>query len=106
MARSRIIRHELSGIDFRVLSLVAINSVFHLTTEISDETLDWPSSSVTKSANGVTLNLEGKFFKHINFSEISITLLYASKHINHPPSTLTARCALTTALVLVELSKT
>jgi hypothetical protein len=61
-----------------VLCLVAIDSVLNLTAEVSDEALDRPSSGITKSANSVTFDLERKFLKHINLSEISIALLQTS----------------------------
>ena len=106
MPGGRSVRDELFGIDFGVLSLVTVDSVLHLTAEVTDETLHWPGSGITKCANSVTLDLEGEFLKHIDLSEVGVTLLNTSKHVNHPPSPLAAWCALTTALVLIELSQT
>ena len=100
------VRDELSGVDFRVLSLVAVDSVLHLTAEVTDETLHGPGSGITKRANSVTLDLEGEFLKHIDLSEVSVTFLNTSEHVDHPPSTLAAGCALAAALVLIELSQT
>jgi len=104
--RSRSVRDELSGVDFRVLSLVTVDSILHLTTEVTDKTLHGPGSGISKRANSVTLDLEGEFLKHIDLSEVSVTFLNTSEHVDHPPSTLAAWCALTAALVLVELSQT
>jgi predicted nucleotidyltransferase len=77
MSGSRV-GNELSDIDLRVLCLVAINSIFHLATEGTDESLDWPSCRVTQGTDSVTFDLERKFLKHIDFSEIRITFLYTS----------------------------
>ena len=58
MPRSRIVRDKLSSINLRVFSLVAIDSIFHFTTEITDKALNWPSGSITESADSVTFDLE------------------------------------------------
>ena len=106
MPRGGSVRNELSGVDFRVLSLVAVDSVLHLTAEVTDETLHGPGGGITKRANCVTLDLEGEFLEHIDLSEVCVTLLNTCEHVNHPSSTLAAGCALTAALVHVELSQT
>ena len=77
MSGSRV-RNELSDIDFRVLCLIAINSIFHLAAEGTDEALNGPSCRVTQGADGVTFNLERKFLKHVDFSEVRIPFLYTS----------------------------
>merc|ERR1712012_238234 len=38
--------------------------VFQLWPEVPDETLDWPSSAVSQSADGVALNEVPKFNSH------------------------------------------
>jgi len=54
----RFIREGFSIIwKFWMISLIIINSVLHISSEMSDQTLYWPSSSITKSANCVSLNL-------------------------------------------------
>jgi len=88
-----------------VLCLITIDSVLNFTAEVSDKTLDGPCSGITESANSVTFDLERKFLKHIDFGEIGIALLQTSEHVDHPASSLSAWCALTAALVLVELSE-
>merc|ERR1712212_801061 len=40
--------------------------VFQLWPEVPDKTLDWPSSAVSQSADGVALNLFAQFLNHIN----------------------------------------
>merc|ERR1719323_791349 len=40
--------------------------VFQLWPEVPDKTLDWPSSAVSQSADGVALNLFAQFPNHIN----------------------------------------
>lgn len=96
---------EFAHVVLRVLSLEAVDSILHLATEVLYETLYRPCSSVTEGADCVTFNLEGELLQHVDLSEISVTLLNASEEVDHPSSTLTARSALTAALVLVELSE-
>ena len=91
--------------EFRVLSLVAVNAILDFVAEGPDESLHWPSSCITQGANSVTFNLVGKLFKHVNLSKVSISQLHALKHVDHPASALTARCALATTFVLVELGQ-
>merc|ERR1719173_34677 len=40
--------------------------VFQLWPEVPDKTLNWPSSAVSQSADGVALNLFAQFPNHIN----------------------------------------
>jgi hypothetical protein len=77
MSGSRV-GDELSDIDLRVLCLIAINSIFHLTAECTNESLHGPCSGVTQCADRVTFNLERKFLKHIDFSKVRIPFLYTS----------------------------
>ena len=96
---------KLSDIVLRMLCLKAVDSILHFSAEILDETLNGPSSGITERANGVSLNLIGELFQHINLSEVSITLLNTSKEVDHPASALATGCALPTALVFIELGK-
>jgi len=91
--------------ELRMFCTVAVDSVFHLSSESLDQSLHWPSSGVTKCANRVTFNLIRKLLKHIDFSEVGIALFDSGKDIDHPAGTFSAWGALTTALVLVEMSK-
>ena len=104
MSRSRV-GNELSDINFRVLCLIAIDSIFHFSAEGTDESLYWPSCCITQGTNSVTFNLERKFLKHVDLSEIRIAFLYTSKQIDHPAGPLAAGRALSTALVFVKLSE-
>jgi len=91
--------------EFWVLSFVAVNSVFHISSEVTYKSLNWPSSCITKSANSVALNLVGELLKHVDLSEIGISKLHSLKHVYHPAGTLSAWGALSTTLMLVELGK-
>lgn len=91
--------------ELRVLGSVAVDSVLHFSSECLDESLNWPGSSITKSADGVTLNLVGELFEHVNFGEIGISLLDSLKDVNHPAGTLSAWSALSATFVLVELGE-
>ena len=102
MMFGRWVGQELFSFYFWILSLVAINSIFHLMSESSNEALYGPSCCITKSTNSVTFNLIGKFFKHVYLSEICVSFLDSFKQIDHPSSAFSAWGALTTALVLVE----
>jgi len=101
-----LVRDEFALVlELWVLGLVAVNTVLDLPTERSNKTLYWPSSSITKSTNGVTLDLVGKLLKHVNFSKISVSEFHALEHIDHPSGSFTARSALAARLVLVEFGE-
>ena len=91
--------------ELRVLCSVAVDSVLHFSSECLDESLNRPCSSITKSADSVTLNLVGEFFKHVDFSEVSIADSDSVQDVDHPACALSARSALSTTLMLVELGK-
>merc|ERR1719204_2939989 len=78
---------------------------FQLWPEVPDETLDWPSSAVSQSADGVALNLFAQFPNHINLLWLRVALSEPPHHCIHPVNTLSAGGALTTSLVLVEHCK-
>merc|ERR1719204_2699584 len=79
--------------------------VFKLWPEVPDKTLDWPSSAVGQSADGVALNLFAQFPNHINLLWLRVALSEPPHHCIHPVNTLSAGGALTTWLVLVEHCK-
>jgi len=81
-------------LEFWIFSFIAVNTVFDLTTERSNQALHWPSGSITKSTDCMTFDLVGKLFKHVDLSEVSITEFHSLEHIHHPTSTLTAWSAL------------
>merc|ERR1719167_1538908 len=68
--------------------------VFQLWPEVPDETLDWPSSAVNQSADGVALNLFTQFPNHINLLWLRVALSEPPHHCIHPVNTLSARGAL------------
>merc|ERR1719461_1486274 len=79
--------------------------VFQLWPKVPDKTLDWPSSAVSQSADGVALNLFAQFPNHINLLWLRVALSEPPHHCIHPVNTLSAGGALTTCLVLVEHCK-
>ena len=100
----RLVAHKLAlSLKLRVLSFVAVNSVFDLMTEGSYQTLDGPGSGITQSADGVTLNLVRELLKHVNFSKVCVAKFHALEHVDHPSCSLSARRALSTTFVLVKL---
>lgn len=68
--------------------------------------LNGPCSSISQSANGVSFNLTRQLLNHVNLARASLTVLETSHHVGEPRGSLTARCALSTGLVLVESRKT
>ena len=79
-------------------------------------TLNGPSSSISQGTDCMSFDLLSKFFKHINFSEVSLSDLHSFKDINKPASSfstectkkkwiLPAWCALSTGFVLVEFGE-
>merc|ERR1712147_52930 len=76
--------------------------VFQLWPEVPDKTLDWPSSAVSQSADGVALNLFAQFPNHINLLWLRVALSEPPHHCIHPVNTLSASLAiaLTTSVCL------
>merc|ERR1719284_1248389 len=58
--------------------------VFQLWPEVPDKTLDWPSSAVSQSADGVALNLFAQFPNHINLLWLCVALSEPPHHCVHP----------------------
>ena len=105
-AASWFVGDEFAFVELWVLGLVAVDAVFDLASELSDQSLDGPGSGVTEGANRVTFDLVRKFLEHVNLSEVGVSELHAFKHIDHPAGTLATGCALAATLVLVELGET
>merc|ERR1719351_725281 len=55
--------------------------VFQLWPEVPDKTLNWPSSAVSQSADGVALNLFAQFPNHINLLWLRVALSELSTHV-------------------------
>ena len=100
----RLVRDEFGLVKLRVVSLVAINAIFHLTAELSNKSLNGPCSSISLRANGVSFDLITQFLEHVDLSKVSIAELHALKHVNHPSGSFSAGGALAARLVLVELT--
>lgn len=95
----------LRAVVLRVFSLVTINSVFHLVSKVSDQTLHRPRCGVSQCANRVSLHLQGKLLEHVNFGKVGVSNLDSLENIVHPARSFSARRALSTRLVSVEMSK-
>merc|ERR1711872_168432 len=80
--------------------MVFSKPVFQLWPEVPDKTLDWPSSAVSQSADGVALNLFAQFPNHINLLWLCVALSEPPHHCIHPVNTLSAGGALTTSVCL------
>lgn len=85
---------------------VVCNAGLELGAEVTDQTLDGPGESLTKSANGVALDLLGELLHHVNLTSAGLTLLEAVHDLLGPLGTLTAGSALSARLVVVELGET
>ncbi|CAL9131974.1 unnamed protein product [Musa acuminata var. zebrina] len=68
-----------------------------------DKPLHGPCSSITQSTYSVPFNLLCDFLKHINLLQHGIPHLQLLHNHPQPSSPLPARCALTTAFMLVEV---
>ena len=77
-------------------------SVLQLRPEVSDQTLDWPGSSISQSTDGVTLDLLGQLPDHVDLLGLGVALGEPPHHGVHPVDALPAGSALTTGLVFVE----
>jgi len=88
----RLVRDEFGLVKLRVVCLVAVDPIFHLTTELSNKnhvtngtpsrigvlkSLNGPCSSVSQRANGVAFDLVTQLLEHIYLGEVSITELDA-----------------------------
>ena len=93
---------SLAALRLGVLS----DTGLELRTEVTDQTLDGPGEGLTQSANGVTLDLLGELLHHVDLTSAGLTLLETLHDLVGPLGTLTARCALSARLVVVELGKT
>ena len=82
------------------------NAPFNFRSEMLDETLNWPSGRITKSADRMSLNLARNLLQRVNFVRLSLTANKSFHHPPHPPCALTARRALATGLMLVEIRQT
>ena len=92
-------------LELWVVSLVAVNAVFDVTAETSDQTLHGPGGGIAQSADSVALDLVRKLFKHVNLGEVGVSELHSLEHVDHPAGSFAAWGALAATLVLVELGK-
>src|SRR5690606_2222172 len=81
---------------------IFINPLFNFRTEITDQALNRPCSSITQSADRMTFNLFGDVQKHVNFTLLCIALDHAFHHTPHPAGAFTARRALAAAFMFEE----
>jgi len=88
------------------LLCVLLNSGLKLRPEVSDQTLDGPGESLTKSANGVALDLLGELLHHVDLTLAGGAHLETVHDLLGPLGTLATRGALAAGLVVVELAET
>merc|ERR1719273_2260087 len=94
-----------SSLSFGSSCMIFSKPVFQLWPEVPDKTLDWPSSAVSQSADGVALNLFARFPNHVNLLWLCVAFSEPPHHCVHPVNALSAWSALATRLVLVEHCK-
>lgn len=105
-ASARKVRNSLaSDGKLGVLSLVVVDTIFHVSSEVTNQTLNWPGSGVTQSANRVTFDLVREFLEHVDLSKVSVAEFHPFEHIDHPAGAFSAGSALAATLVLVELGE-
>ncbi|CAD5190565.1 unnamed protein product, partial [Musa acuminata subsp. malaccensis] len=88
----------LSSCSLQELSLSALSLIL-----LSDKSLHRPRSSTTQSTYSVPFDLLGDFLKHINLLRLGIPHLQPLHNHPQPSGSLPAGCALTAALVLVQV---
>lgn len=85
--------------------MVGVNSFFNFLTEMTDQTLDGPGSSITQGTNGMPFNLASQLINHVNFGIIGSSLLQSFHDINQPGGAFTARGALAATFMLIKLAQ-
>merc|ERR1719209_143157 len=93
------------GLSLSSSCMIFRKPVFQLWPEMPDETLNWPGSAVSQSADGVALNLFAQFPNHVNLLWLCVAFSEPPHHCVHPVNALSAWSALATRLVLVEHCK-
>lgn len=108
---------EDGGLD--LLLVGGVDPLLHLVAEMPDDALHGPGGSITKSADGVALDLmprvsnesdmrmggaglaylSGKLVEHVNLIDLGVALDHALHHVPQPRRTLTAGSALTARFV-------
>ena len=73
--------------------------------EMLDQALDRPGGRIAECTDGVSLNLARHLLQRVNFVNFGVATNKALHHPPHPAGALAARCALTTALMLVEIGQ-
>ena len=69
-----------------------------------DQPLDRPGRRVAKGADGVAFDLLGDLMQHVDIGNLGIAGAQLFHHAPHPARAFAARCALTAALMLVEIA--
>ena len=83
--------------------MILVNSLLDLVSVVLYQSLNWPGSCVSQRTNCVTFYLLCYLPQHVNLSVICLSDLHSLQHISQPWCSLSAWCALTAALMLVEL---
>lgn len=62
--------------------MILIDSVLDFVAIMLDESLNWPSCSVSQGANGMSFDLLCKFPQHIDLSIVSFSYFHALEGIS------------------------
>ena len=91
--------------QLRILSMVLVDPVLDLVSVVSDQTLHWPSSSISQGTDRVSFDLLGQLPKHIYFCVVCLPDLHSLECVSQPASSFSARSALSTTFMLVEFAQ-
>eukprot|EP00955_Chlamydomonas_euryale_P077148 362866-Chlamydomonas_euryale.AAC.19 len=103
-ADARTISTHCMSTNYRLFAL--LDTVLHLSTEMPDQALNWPRSSIAQCTDCMAFNLLRNFPQHVNFLKVGIALLHARHDVIEPARALTAGGALAAALMLVKVRQT
>src|SRR5262245_49377811 len=101
-----LLRRDCGALHVRAALPIVVDAVLDLRTEVPDQALDRPRSSITKRADRVAFHLRSDVEQRVDFRGLALALRHALEHAPHPAGAFAARRALATALVLVEVRDT
>src|ERR1700730_12353735 len=103
LRRYRIERAWIANPMRICIARVFVDAPLDFRTEMPQQALHRPGSTVAERANGVTLDLLCDLHQHIDLALLCAAFRHARQHTPHPAHAFAARCALTAAFVLVEI---
>src|SRR5262245_5109044 len=102
METSPLLRRHPHRLWMRVGAIV-VDAPLDLVPEMAKQALYRPSRAVSERADGMALDLGGDLHEHVDLALVGTAFGHAGEDAPHPAHALAARCALATALVLVEI---